>query len=230
MTNIEIIRQMFTHKKMLKFDEIRTRFCDLSEISLRKYLKTLGAQSSVNENSRFYILPHEHEFDEHDLLRLRQVRFHREGTLLNAIVSLVESSECGLKRQDLAGLLLTPVDSQLPGLFKRGLLSREGGKGRKGYVYYSADATLATKQEQLRAGREDEALIKANELSAESKNSKREKISKDDVIAVLKTLLDNPDYSTKSIALSLQKKGFKHLNTEQVKEIAEVYEIEGKKF
>jgi len=229
MLKIDLLARLFTGKKAVKFDEM-IEALGSSEISIRKYLKQLGAQSCVNKNSRFYILPHQHEFDNQGLLRLRDVVFHRDNTLKKAIVSLVESSASGMKTKDLDALLLTKTHSHMAALYRSGALSRQGKGAGGAYVFYSGDEALATVQQQHREElqRQFEKEQKAAQKTPEVIAAARKDLAPPDVVEVMHTLLQHPDFNAKSVALSLQRRGRK-MSLSLVEQIFEAYELGGKK-
>ena len=231
MLKIDILRQQFSGKKALKFDEMKEALADCSDISIRKYLKDLGAQSSVNNNSRYYIIPSQHQFDERGLLRLRKVVFHREDTLLKAIVSLVNSSSIGMSTADLKDFLLTETRFQLNKLTKEKKLLREGRGGAGSYIYYSEDEVLATAQQQARQDllHSKEQELKAEQSSPEVLAEKKNSLDQQEVIEVMHTLLQHPDFSAKGVALSLQRRG-RDIGLDLVRDIFEVYHLSGKKY
>jgi hypothetical protein len=230
MLKIDVLRQLFSGKKALKFDDMKEALADCSDISIRKYLKDLAAQSSVNNNGRYYIIPSQHQFDKRGLLRLRKVVFHRDNTLLKAIISLVNSSSTGMCPADLNDLLLTETRFQLNKLTKEKKLLREGRGGAGSYIYYSDDEVLATAQQQTRndlqhkVDQELKAEQSSPELLAEKKNS----LDQQEVIDVMHTLLQHPDFSAKGVALSLQRRG-RDIGLDLVRDIFEVYHLSGKK-
>ena len=190
----------------------------------------MGAQSSVNNNSRYYIIPSQHQFDERGLLRLRKVVFHRENTLLKAIVSLVNSSSTGMNTADLKDFLLTETRFQLNKLTKEKKLLREGRGGAGSYIYYSANEVLATAQKQARKDLQHikEQELKADQYSPEALAEKKNSLDQQEVIEVMHTLLQHPDFSAKGVALSLQRRG-RDIGLDLVRDIFEVYHLSGKK-
>jgi hypothetical protein len=226
MSNLEILKELFSTKKAVKYDLIKEQLSHVSEISIRKYLKQLGAQSSVNQNSRFYILPTQHSFDERGLLYLKEVVFHRDNTLLKAIVSIVEQSEKGLRTAEIDECLKTKSRFQLTPLHKQNKLSRDGNKGVNGYTYYSSDEATQTRQKTHRKewAKLQEKKVQEIELSIDE----RKNLAESDVIEVMLTLINHPDFSAKSVALSLQRRGYT-CSVELVKSIFNAYELSGKK-
>ena len=230
MKKIELLLQFFDDKKVVLFDDMKELLADTSEISIRKYLKTLNAQSSVNGKGRYYIIPSQHVFAEDGLLRFRKVIFHRDNTLLKAIVSLINGSPVGLNTAALDKLLLTETRFQLAQLFKKKLINREGSGGAGSYIYYSNDESVATAQKQhglslvKQVADEEQKLRESSESIAE----RQQALDKNDVIDVMQTLLQHPDFTAKGVGLSLQRRG-KKIGFTLVREIFEAYGLKGKK-
>lgn len=228
MKTVEKLEKLFEASKMLKFDEILEVFPNLSEISIRKYLKTLKAQSSVNCNGRYYILPYNHKFNNEGLLRFKKVVFHRENSLLKAIVWLIEHSAKGMSPADLDALLLTKSHHSLTNLFRNKKVSRIGRGGAGSYIYYSRDEKIASKQLKCRQEQSQIAEKEKEDSKLEDHSTVKASLNSQDVLDVMHMLLQHPDFTAKSIALSLQRRG-KKISTKLVRKIFEVYQLKGKK-
>ena len=230
MKRIELLQQLFDKRKVVGFDAMKELLAGISEITIRKYLKILKAQSSVNANGRYYIIPSQHVFAEDGLLRFRKVVFHRDNTLLKAIVSLTNSSSAGLNTAALNELLLTETRFQLAQLFKKKLICREGSGGAGSYIYYSIDESIATAQKEQGLSLHRQQAEEEQELreSAESLAKRQQSLDKEDVIDVMQTLLQHPNFNAKGVGLSLQRRG-KEIGLNLVREIFAAYGLKGKK-
>lgn len=198
----------------------------LSKSSVIKYLKEVGVLTSFNSKGQYYILPQHHQFDDEGLLFIGEVGFYEGGSLLNAICHLVAKSPQGLGARELDRTLKTTTHSQLPTLFRTGRLKRESAVNRGGnaYIYFSVDsevyqtqrdAYFSPSKSQEKKEAEPEVELKPEELP--------------DVIEVLRTLISHPDFSAKSAALSLQRRGRKVSST-FVKRVFKKYDLSKKKF
>jgi len=191
----------FIRKKgMCQASDIMQEF-SLSKSSVIKYLKEVGVLTSFNSKGQYYVLPEQHQFNEVGLLFIGDVGFYEGGNLLAAISHLVEQSPQGLGARELDRALKTTTHSQLPILFKTGRLQREAAINRAGnaYIYFSADPEKSQVQRDAYFSppeppeEEPEVELKSDELP--------------DVIEILLTLLAHPEFSAKSVALSLQRRG-----------------------
>ncbi len=175
----------------------------LSKISVIKYLKSIGALTSFNSKGQYYILPECHQFDERGLLFIGKVGFFKGGNLLAAICHLVEISPQGLGARELDSVLKTTTHSQLPNLYRTGRLRRQSAVNRPGnaYVYFSPDNAAFQEQQ--------ESYVSVEEIPDENQEEELTPDELPDVIEVLLTLISHPDFSAKSVALSLQRRGRK---------------------
>ena len=134
------------------------------------------------------------------------VGFYEGGNLLAAICHLVENSSQGLGARELDRALKTTTHTQLPTLFRTGRLQREPAVNRAGnaYIYFSVDPEKSQVQR--------DAYFSPPEPPEEEPQVELESDELPDVIEVLLTLLSHPEFSAKSVALSLQRRGLKISN------------------
>ena len=232
MGSFEKIEKMFKPGKAVKFDEIMKNLPSLSENRIRQILGKLKVMGSVNCNTRYYILPSQQQFDQQGLLSFDEVIFHREGKLLKAIAALVHESKMGLKSPQIDALLQTITRTHMAQLFKKNLISRVGKGAGAGYIYYSADqdVSLAQQEHRKQLKHEQEELRLTAEKAAKKEAAQQQKFDKDDVIAVLRTLIDSPDSTHKQVALLLQRGALKiKVSTSLAAQIFEAYELSEKK-
>ncbi len=196
------IEKFICQKGIVRVSQITERF-DLGRRAVFSYLKALGALTSFNSKGQFYILPQNHTFGENNLLFLGDVGFCQGGNLLATICHLVEISPQGLGGRELDQLLKTDTHTQLPALFRSGRLQRERALNCRGnaYIYFSSDSTRGDAQR--------EAYFAPEEPVAEHLEDKIIPEDLPDVVEVLLTLLAHPDFSAKSVSLSLQRRGRK---------------------
>jgi hypothetical protein len=200
------IASFIRKKGMCQASDVMQKF-SLSKPSVIKYLKEVGVLTSFNSKGQYYILPQHHLFDEDGLLFIGDVGFYEGGNLLAAICHLVKRSSQGLGARELDRALKTTTHSQLPNLFRTGRLQRESAINRAGnaYVYFSSDTARSQVQK--------DAYFNPPEELKELKEEELAPSELPDVIEVLLTLLAHPDFSAKSIALSLQRRGRKITNS-----------------
>jgi len=194
------IETFIQREGVVQLSHIMKKF-SLSKSGAFPYLKKIGALTSFNSRGQFYILPQYHTFDENGLLFFDNVGFYSGGNLLAAICHLVEISPQGLGVRELNQMLRTDTHSQLPALHRNGRLQRESFSNRPGnaYIYFSPDKAVSETQRKARfAPKESAVEVPEVEIAPEELP---------DVIDVLLTLLAHPDFSAKSVALSLQRRG-----------------------
>jgi hypothetical protein len=198
----ELIGKFLKSKGSCTLDQIVTKF-SISRASGVIYLRKIGALTSFNcdkQGKHLYILPQHYQFDHNDMLFLGEVGFFKGGNLLKAICHLVENSPAGMGARELDKILKTTTHSQLPGLFRRGLLLREKAEKRAGnaYFYFSANPQKSELQREAYFNPPEEEKKQAVEIGAGELP---------DVIETLLTIINHPDFSAKSVVISLKRRG-----------------------
>lgn len=213
------IRNFMIKKGVLQRLDIMEEF-GYKKHNVVNYIKQLDALSSVNSKGQFYILPDQYVFRDDDLLYLGEIVFYKGGTLLNAICHLVEKSESGLGARELDKVLKTSTHSQLTKLFRTGRISRIPAINRQGkaFIYFSSNTEKAELQHNLY-----HKPMSSND--SENKNILPEELP--DVIDILLTVVKHPDFSVKSISLSLKRRG-KDISSELITRVFDKYRL-GKK-
>lgn len=198
----EKIEQFIKRKGMVRVSDIMMKF-SLSKSATFSYLKDVGALTSFNSKGQYYILAQYHRFDENGLLFIGDTGFCKRGNLLATICHLVEISPRGMGVRELDHMLKTNTHSQLTGLYRTGRLQRESATNRPGqaYMYFSCDPERRRVQK--------DAYFSPMEEPKEEPKVALLPDELPDAIEVLLTLLDHPDFSAKSVALSLQRRGRK---------------------
>jgi predicted house-cleaning noncanonical NTP pyrophosphatase (MazG superfamily) len=216
---LDYIEKIFKQKKIVRLEDVNEKLA-LTQATLIKYFKQLGVLTSFNCKGQFYILPNRHEFDENDLLFIGDVGFFKGGRLLNAICHLVETSSVGLGARELDLMLRTTTHSQLPILYRKGRLQRElSGRPGKSYVYFSLDKEKAKKQREAFFAPEPEVEKTVEEPSVEELP---------DVVEVLLSLISHPNFTAKSVSISLQRQG-KKVSKDFVEKVFGFYGLSKKK-
>ena len=202
MKRLKEVKRFIKRKGICQASDIMKEF-SLSRSSVIKYLKEAGTLTSFNSRGKYYILPQYHKFNESGLIFIGEVGFCKSGNLLSTICHLVEISPRGLGARELDDMLKTTTHSQLPNLHRTGKLNRESAENRPGhaYIYFSRN------DEKFKMQRE--AYFSVDD---EPEEEPKEELTLDelpDVIDILLTLLSHPEFSAKSVALSLQRRGLK---------------------
>ena len=202
-SKIDVIKKYIQKKRICEYPEIMAKFA-LGKGAVKANFKKLGTLTSFNCKGQYYILPEEHTFDESGLLFIGDAGFFKGGNLLAAICHLVEISHSGLGARELDKILKTSTHSQLPKLYRSGRLQRElaGDRAGHGYIYFSLEKATFEAQHAAYFSFKEEApdIAEVEEIVPEELP---------DVVEVLLTLISHPDFTAKSIALSLQRRGRK---------------------
>lgn len=151
------IRNLLVDSKISSIDEI----LEVSEADTRmtafRILKTLDYLSSYSHRGSFYTLREVADFDENGLWSLGDVRFSRDGSLINTLVRLVTESSAGCSVSELDDLLGVETKHGALQAFKRKLMTREKIGGR--FVYLSVDAKSRRMQKLEREERNADAAL-----------------------------------------------------------------------
>ncbi len=94
---MEVIEELGCSKTIYGLEKVMTinglnNQMMVSEITIRRKLKKLGAITSYNKNGRFYTLPHIPKFDINGHWCHKDVRFSKHGNLTQTIIYLVNLS------------------------------------------------------------------------------------------------------------------------------------------
>ncbi len=194
-------------------DDLTCRFKFSRTTAFRK-LKKSGALTSINSDGQYYILPPAAGFNRYGLVTVAGKVFFQGGSLLKAIVHLVDISRNGMTAAELGRLAGTNVQLQLLDLCEKEKLCRKR-YGRE-YCYFSADALRMRIQTEARNPSKKAGL--PARLEGETPESMRQ------IIMILLAYLGNQSLSPKNIALSLFRRGV-DIRTEKVKAVFEKYDI-----
>jgi len=141
-------RKAFRRRKIMTLGEV----ADLIHSSIhtaRRRLKTWQARNSYNHNGRYYTLPGVPAFDVNGLWRWRGVFFSQYGNLKQTVIELVRRAQAGLDAGEMRSLLGLDPRSFLSAFANHPRLRREKAQGR--FVYYCADPSVYSEQQQRRA-------------------------------------------------------------------------------
>jgi hypothetical protein len=132
---------------------------DVTYTVLRK-LAPLGYRSSYSHGGTYYTLDSIAQFDDLGLWSCRDIRFSRQGTLVNTAETLVTQSAAGYQVPELEAVVQVAAKDALRQLVQAGRLFRREWEGR--YLYCAADRTRrqeqwAARQAQLAAGEDLQA-------------------------------------------------------------------------
>lgn len=174
--------------------------------------------TSINCRGKYHASLVGMKFNRHGLCRRDGKVFSKHGNLLETVVELVSASDSGMTVSEINRLVYTNVDMQSQALFKKNLVSRE--KYGREYCYFSANPN-----------KRDRQLTMRNTSANSNLNSTFQWETFDsllEIIRILVTLVKHPEFSPKSIALSLTRRGM-GVTTEKVRAVFEKYDLAKKK-
>jgi len=211
--NDEKLKEFFADGLAHTAGELRHHF-DLSIPVAYRELKRINAVPALNKSGH-YMLPGFRRIDSNGLFRISGLVFSSKGTLPQTLNFLVEKSPAGMTVVELEKIVKTNAKVQLLNLVKSGELTRQKTGGE--YHYFSSS--------------KERAMLQQREYEKLSENSKK-KLSMEKVqsvpfslvVQILIVFIKNPEFSPKSIALSLSRRGM-DMTTEKVKAVFEKYDL-----
>lgn len=147
---IETVKKLFKKRPILTISELQAALGTESSRTVFRYLKKLDYISSYTHAGKYYTLPEVAQFDQNGLWQPGDIGFSKSGTLLNALVHIVNQSDAGLTNADLEEKFKTRVQNPLLTLVNANKLGREK-LIQKTYLYVSVDPETRTKQLRTRA-------------------------------------------------------------------------------
>ncbi len=171
----------------------------ICEAVVFREMKRIKALPAINKTGCFVLLG-TRRFDRNGFFSIEGKVFFSGGDLSKALIALVSKSHSGMKTKELEKKVDINSKVQLLNLVKKGKLYRQefGGK----YYYFSSDKEIGKRQIEVREREfrkvDDSLLLKQiDEIPLEL------------IIKILLTFIQHPDFSPKSIALSLVRRGEK---------------------
>ena len=178
--------QAFRRRKCLTLGEV-TELVHSSIHTARRRLREWRAHTSYNQNGRYYALPDVPEFDADGLWHWRGVSFSRYGNLKQTVVELIRRSPAGLDAAEMGSLLALDPRSFLSSFADHPQIKRQKSRGR--FVYYCADPSVYSGQQQRRSV-----------LSAEARQP-----TASEAIAILVEKIKHPALSNEALSRRLKK-------------------------
>lgn len=212
------LKDFFKDGKPHRIKEVKAHF-NVSRIVAYREMKRIKAFRSINKTG-YYILPGIRHSTGNGLLKLEEKVFFSGGDLSAALVYLIAKSHSGMSAKDLEGKVCTNPRVQLLNLSQKGRVYRE--KFGTSYLYFAAEKQdrerqLKGRQAQFRKPEDPPILDQLETLPLEM------------VIKVLLTFIQHPDFSSKSIALSLVRRG-ERIGTRMVEAVFVKYGLSKKNF
>jgi predicted transcriptional regulator len=191
----------FTKKQILELleknivmtvDEISSA-CGCSRNTVYLKLQNYDYITSFNENNRFIALLKNLTFDNNGLCFIKDAKFSRWGDVKSTIIALVDKSQMGYTTGEINQKLKIRTNKQLGELVKTGMIIRRR-EGR--HQYY-----LSNKPE-IKKGQIQKIVQKQKEMQ-----ENKVYLSKDIVIQVLTTIINEHDTDPKRLNKLLNKRG-----------------------
>jgi hypothetical protein len=120
-----------------------------TDMTVFRKLRAIDYLTSYSHGGRFYALRETADFDDNGLWSWRNVRFSRDGSLLDTVRRLATEADAGALAAELDAMLGVQTKDALRTLCRRGQLARE----RTGGVFVYCSAALRTRRGQLTARR-----------------------------------------------------------------------------
>ena len=194
----EVLKNFFKDGKPHSIGEIENHF-NISRIIAYREMIRIKALRSINKTG-YYILPRTEDSTLNGLVKVEEKVFFSGGDLSAALVHLISKSHSGMSAKDLENKVCTNPRVQLLNLSKKNMVYREKFGGS--YLYFSPQKQERERQQKRRRAEfgkpEDRGIL--NQL---------ENLPLELVIKVLLTFIHHPDFTPKSIALSLLRRGEK---------------------
>lgn len=214
----EEFKELFKSGKPVRISEIRTRL-RTSRATATRLMARHGTYTSVNGGGGHCVLPSMCRFDRNGFCRIGGFLFFRDGNQRDAVCRYVGDSEAGLSAPEVTEFFKVSMTMQLLRLSREGRLEREKWKGS--FIYFSADDERRAEQRRCRLqGEKNEA--RRQTLAEMLVREDRESLEL--LVKVLLTCLAHPEFSAKSVALSLMRRG-EAVCTAQVRKMFERFDI-----
>jgi hypothetical protein len=142
----------FGKDKVLTLEQVKESLGTPVKMTALRKLRGLGYHSSYSHAGRYYTLERIARWDGHGLWAYTGIRFSRQGTLLETVAHLVDSSSGGWPASELEEVVGVRVHAALLALYRRGRVLRHQVGGE--YLYVSVEGgsqQLARRQEQVAA-------------------------------------------------------------------------------
>jgi len=216
-------RNLFPRGKPIRIAEIAGKL-GVDRSTVTRQMRKHRTYTCVNCNAAFCIVPDACRFDALGFCSIGPSLFFRDGNQLNAIVRLVDNSDEGMDLAALNEVFGVKLAVQTLKLVKDGRLQRRKFQNR--YVYFAADEATASGQLEQRERPPTTTKVDVdatvNELLGVESRETLELLVK-----ILLTCLQHPDFSVKSVALSLIRRG-EQTCTKQVQQLLHTFAM-GKK-
>jgi hypothetical protein len=133
--SVQPLIEAFKKRLILSHDSIASILGTHSKMTIFRKLKPLDYCTSYTDAGRHYVLKRFIRFDEHGLWSQGDIRFSKNGTLMQTLPVLIEKSLQGYFAAELRILLQIKVQDALIKLFNEKRLHREQLRGEYLYLF-----------------------------------------------------------------------------------------------
>lgn len=155
----EKLRKLFLRKKVLTLGLIKEALGTTVKMTAFRKLKTLAYRSSYSHAGKYYTLDEIATYDEYGLWSSKRIHFSVNGSLMDTIKYLIDSSDKGYFASELKSVLKVRVQEPLLKLYAEQRLHRRQIVGE--YLYFSANkwqTQFEKRQELIEASQEENNL------------------------------------------------------------------------
>jgi hypothetical protein len=220
----EEFRGLFGGGKPVKIAAI-VQALGVSRTTVSRLMRRHGTLTSTNRDAAWCVLPETCHFDSLGFWEVDGALFFRAGNQLDAIVRVVSASEAGMDLPGINAAIRSRGAVQVLTLVRDRRLRREIWDGR--YVYFAADAETADRQKACRRAARAGPAAPSPETSLAELLAGESRESLELLVKVLLTCLRHPQFTARSVALSLLRRGEKTC-TAQVAELLRRFGAGGK--
>ena len=141
---------LLSDQKVATMPELKAALGTSVTYTVLRKLSPLGYRSSYSHGGTYFTLDSIARYDELGLWSCRDIRFSRQGTLLNTAAALVTQSAAGYQVPELEAVVHVAAKDALRQLVQAGRLFRREWEGR--YLYCALDRTRRQEQWAAAAG------------------------------------------------------------------------------
>ncbi len=191
---LKTIEKFIEQKKVLSFEKL-VQFVNVSDITVRRDLRTLNYMTSYTHRGQFVTLPEIPRFDDNGIWFFYKIGFSQYGNSLESILKLIDKSKQGISREELEDILKIGISKQIQILIGQEKLHRVklGSK----YLYLPEEVMKNKKKKyRLLGARQTEDYFEKD-------------VRKKDLIALLKAVLEHNKIKMTSLKQLAKKYGLK---------------------
>lgn len=183
------LENMFKKESVLTLEEIGEKF-KITKASAKYHVKKIGGISSLNENNKYYSLPHIIEHNSDGFWEYNGIKFSSLGNLNKTLISKIEESAEGMIAKNLEELFSVKLSSILSSLTLKEKVQRE--KINSVFVYFS----INEERFEIQKNKKLSSVLTENNI-----------LNLGYIYALIERM-KNPDLGAKEFAKTITSKGF----------------------